>query len=92
MSTRNPTKAIPVALMPGINRIKPSHDREVLKKNHVKSPDLSKMKFRIYDPRMKTMVFFASMARKKSYIKRLENPQPEALIKKGGRKTKKLRA
>lgn len=86
MSGKNPAKALPATLIPGINRIKPSHDREVLKHKHVKSPDVSTMPFQINDPKMKCVVYFTTLERKNRYIQRMaaQHNNHESL-KKGGR-------
>lgn len=88
MSSKTPSKALPATLIPGINRIKPAHDREVLKHKHVKSPDVSKMQFQIHDPKMKCVVYFTTLERKNRYIQRLaaQHNNHESL-KKGGRQT-----
>jgi hypothetical protein len=87
MSRKNPTKALPATLIPGINRIKPAHDREALK--HIKSPDVSKMKFQLHDPKMRSTVYFATLERKNRYIERMaaQHNNHESL-KKGGRTSK----
>ena len=86
MSDKNPTKTQPATSIPGINRIKPNHDREILKQQHIKSPDVSKMPFQIHDPKMKCVVYFTSLERKNRYIERMaaQHNNHESL-KKGGR-------
>jgi hypothetical protein len=85
MSNKKPSKALPTTMIPGVNRIKPSHDREVLKHRHVKSPDVSKMPFSYHDPRQKYTVYFATLERKQRYIEKLA-AMPDSL-KKGGRES-----
>ena len=62
-----------------------SNDSRILKHNHIASPYLSKMMFRAYDPKMKTMVFFTTLERKQSYLERQEMPE----VKPIGRNYKK---
>jgi len=88
MNTKHQVKVTPTAAIPGINVIKPNHDREALKAKHIKSPDVSMMPFHIHDPKMRTTVYFTSQARKDKYIERLENPQAESPLKKGGKSLK----
>jgi len=84
MSGKNPAKALPATSIPGINRIKPAHDREKLK--HVKSPDVSKMPFQIHDPKMKCVVYFTTLERKNRYIQRMAaQHNNHEFLKKGGR-------
>jgi len=75
---------LPATLIPGINRIKPAHDRDKLK--HVKSPDVSLMPFHIRDIKMKSVVYFTTLERKNKYIARMaaqhNNHEP---LNKGGR-------
>jgi len=83
MSDRNPTKALPAASIPGINRIKPAHDREKLK--HVKSPDVSKMPLKHHDAKMKCTYFFTTIEQKNKCIERLAQKPNHEPLKKGGR-------
>ena len=85
MSAKNPTKALPAALIPGINRIKPAHDREILKHNRVRSPDTSKMPIQIHDTKMKCTYFFTSVEQKNRCIERLAQKPNNESLKKGGR-------
>jgi len=64
---------------------KPQNDAHLLKVKHVKSPDVSKMPFRLHDPRMKTTVFFTSLERKNRYIEHMAAHPNSEPLKKGGR-------
>lgn len=85
MSDRNPTKALPATLIPGINRIKPAHDREKLK--HVKSPDVSKMPYSYHDPLQKYTKYFPTLERKNRFLEKLAAIPNNEPLKKGGRQT-----
>jgi len=87
MSNKNPSKALPATMVPGINRIKPSHDREILKKKHAKSPDVSKMPFSYHDARQKYTVYFPTLERKHRYIEKLATMPNHEPLKKGGRQS-----
>lgn len=52
------------------------------------SPDLSKMEIRVYDPAMKTILFFRNQERYDRYLNKLKNADP-VVMRKGGRKNKK---
>lgn len=88
MSNKNPAKALPATLIPGINRIKPSHDREVLKHQHIKSPDVSKMPYSYHDPVQKYTKYFPTLERKHRFIERLAAQPNHTPLKKGGRQSK----
>jgi len=85
VSNKKPSKALPATLIPGINRIKPAHDREVLKHKHIKSPDVSKMPLKLHDPKMKCTYFFTTVEQKNRCIERLAQKPNNEPLKKGGR-------
>jgi hypothetical protein len=83
VSSKSPSKALPATLIPGINRIKPAHDRERLK--HVKSPDVSKMPYSYHDSKQKYTKYFTTLERKNRFIERLAAMPNNEPLKKGGR-------
>jgi hypothetical protein len=88
MISKNPTKALPVELMPGMNKLKPNHDREMLKQRHCKSPDVSKYPFSYHDPRQKYIKYFTSLERKNRFLERLAQQPNHEPLKKGGRENR----
>lgn len=85
MSAKTPSKALPATLIPGINRIKPSHDRETLKHKHVISPDVSKMPYYYNDPLQKYTKYFPTLDRKNRFLEKLAAMPNHESLKKGGR-------
>ena len=56
-----------------LNRNAPAHDREVLKKKKIVSPDLKDMKFHHHDKRMKITYYFITEEKYNNYL--INNPQ-----------------
>lgn len=55
-----------------LNRNAPAHDGEIIKAKNIVSPDLSKMEYRIYDPKMKQTFFFRTEAKYLNYLNKMK--------------------
>lgn len=66
-------EAVPVEDMKELNWNNPKNDSEILKRKGISSPDISEMKFRYYDPKLKITRFFRSKEKyekfKKNHLK-----------------------
>lgn len=54
-----------------LNRNAPKHDREVITERKIESPDLSAMKFRVPDPKLRIIRFFETEEKYNQYLKKL---------------------
>lgn len=56
-----------------LNRNAPLHDREVIKKKNIVSPDLSEMEYTIHDKRMRCTYYFRTKEKYNNYLKKQED-------------------
>ena len=65
---RRGSESIPVAEMHLLNTNAPRHDREVIEKKGIESPDLSQMKYKVYDPKLRITRYFPTKERYEKFL------------------------
>ena len=63
---------IAIEAMPELNRNAPKNDREIIEIKNIVSPDLSKMEFRVFDPKLRITRFFRNEEKYLNYLNSIQ--------------------
>ena len=66
---------VPVEKMFELNRNAPKHDREIIQRKGIKSPDVSKMEYKVYDPKLRKTTYFRSKERYEEFLQQQDQNQ-----------------
>ncbi|WP_372772163.1 HNH endonuclease signature motif containing protein [Mangrovibacterium sp.] len=66
---RRGVETVPVDQMFELNRNAPKHDREIIERKGIESPDLSQMEYKVYDPALRITRYFRSKERYEKFLK-----------------------